>query len=724
MKLNNIVNATIASIALALLYLIFPIIPSYVLPPLIVLVIALTIMGREGLSTFILLVYVILSFIASLGRAVVIVLPTLIASLLIVEPGIVGSITLISWALLFTPLYWLSVPLSITPSIYRGSVRGVVTYVLLLFNYVIAQSSLGINWEPITRISLGNVNIISGFYSVFTEQGLSLSSLLSELSLIPLYYLIIVLIMMPLITSLVLSKTLLGVQINKNMKLVVNYVTPELLTVALLYIPYNPVSMVVSPLMLIGSILMGLALYGTHVIEGVSTWTRPEGMGARAPIVIPMLDHLMLMEYGGVFKKVVEHSKEYGELMSKVIEVINNKGSAVVFINETPNKLELMGKSLLGASMSKGFVVMGDIEQIPTEVLNYSLSHGAALVLIPNKLGKGVIKQVRDLSRARRFGIVILTNNEEVMRSTMRNNLVVLTQVKPSITIVSQTKAVEETVSKPMEAKQPQPVEEVKRKNLVTTSGATTPQGVEQPSAVIPKQPIVTTPRSKAKPKEHRGARARVQEVHVSIDPLDLVHESVKSKLINYVDSAVRLKDMMKELGIGTASVIMIVGPSKSGKTALVNYVAKQLGLTVVGYDDPSITMMDNVIVHVPNLRELMDKAPNVLSRLVDIVRMKHMALLIECDDPWGIDSNVIKNLVDRVVVIEPADSEELREIIGRLKLEGDYAKYALSILSTCPPVEAVEKLKQLLSGDQVSICVWNLEKYREFASSFRIEGK
>ncbi|WP_243678407.1 hypothetical protein [Vulcanisaeta distributa] len=79
----------------------------------------------------------VLTFITALGHASLLIMPLLLITYLITEAGIINDIAIASWALLFTPLYWLSIPLSIAPSIKGYSTRSAIIFALLTLLYVI-----------------------------------------------------------------------------------------------------------------------------------------------------------------------------------------------------------------------------------------------------------------------------------------------------------------------------------------------------------------------------------------------------------------------------------------------------------------------------------------------------------------------------------------------------------------------------------------------------------
>jgi len=173
--MRNMFYALMDTVAAILLYFVFPIIPIYVFILLLIMVLTASILTRYGLSSAVLITYVILIFIVSLGHASLLIMPLLLLTYLITEAGVINDVALISWTLLFTPLYWLSIPLSTIPSIKGYSIRSAVVFTLLLLLYVIAAAFMGIKWVPVIRVSISNLNFIHGIESMLSNEPLSLS---------------------------------------------------------------------------------------------------------------------------------------------------------------------------------------------------------------------------------------------------------------------------------------------------------------------------------------------------------------------------------------------------------------------------------------------------------------------------------------------------------------------------------------------------------------------
>lgn len=146
--LTSILYTLMDIITTTVLYLVFPIISPYIFMVLLILVAALSAFKRYGVVTAIIITYVILAFITTLGRSLLLLIPLLLLTYLITEAGIINDIAVISWTLLFTPFYWLSIPLSIAPSVKGYGIRSIIIFSLLSLLYVIGAAYQGILWPP------------------------------------------------------------------------------------------------------------------------------------------------------------------------------------------------------------------------------------------------------------------------------------------------------------------------------------------------------------------------------------------------------------------------------------------------------------------------------------------------------------------------------------------------------------------------------------------------
>lgn len=126
--LTSILYTLMDIITTTVLYLVFPIISPYIFMILLILVAALSAFKRYGVVTAIIITYVILAFITTLSRSLILLIPLLLLTYLITEAGIINDIAVISWTLLFTPFYWLSIPLSIAPSVKGYSIRSIIIF--------------------------------------------------------------------------------------------------------------------------------------------------------------------------------------------------------------------------------------------------------------------------------------------------------------------------------------------------------------------------------------------------------------------------------------------------------------------------------------------------------------------------------------------------------------------------------------------------------------------
>ncbi|MGC8543005.1 MAG: hypothetical protein ACP5NQ_03600, partial [Vulcanisaeta sp.] len=270
MKQNVVASAffTIMDVTTTiLLYAVFPIIPLYVFIVLLVLVLTSSIFKRYGLVSAIIVTYVIFIFITTLNRASLLIMPFLLLTYLITEAGIINDIAVISWTLLFTPLYWLSIPLAITPTIKGYGIRSSVVFSLLSLLYIIAAAFIGIKWVPITAISTSNLNLIQGLQELlFGNVSITLGMGYDEVINVLLYVIFAIIIVAPPLIGRYLTRIVTQLALGQDIVQVIMNLAPLLLTVALLYIPgiiINSVNYEETPLIMLGSVIMGSLGYLT-----------------------------------------------------------------------------------------------------------------------------------------------------------------------------------------------------------------------------------------------------------------------------------------------------------------------------------------------------------------------------------------------------------------------------------------------------------------------------
>jgi hypothetical protein len=212
--IKNTSYALMDTVTAVLLYFVFPIIPIYAFIPLLVVILVASLLTRRGLSSAILITYVALVFIATLGYASLLLTPLLLLTYLITGVGVINDVALISWALLFTPLYWLSIPLAIVPPAKGYGVRAPAVFVLLMLLYAVGLSLLGIKWFPITMMPTLGVTLIRGIESILTGSQLSIGAAYMELINASLYVLSIIVLAIPYVVSRYLSSAVTRLTLN------------------------------------------------------------------------------------------------------------------------------------------------------------------------------------------------------------------------------------------------------------------------------------------------------------------------------------------------------------------------------------------------------------------------------------------------------------------------------------------------------------------------------
>lgn len=274
--------------------------------------------------------------------------------------------------------------------------------------------------------------------------------------------------------------------------------------------------------------------------------------------------------------------------------------------------------------------------------------------------------------------------------------------------------------------------EEVKVENVNKNNETVTNLPLERKD--VKEEKVPEAPKPQIRKEETKGKtvteKPRVKgkgistNVVIALDPVDLISMNTKSKLIDYIDSSIRLRDMMSNLGLKYIVSVLVVGPPKSGKTALINYVAKHLGVSIINYKDPSISIIDSAIIHVPNLEEVINTDLNHILKLLNIAKAKHLVIVFESNNPWLIDPGFIKKNIDAVIPVLPIHDEYVDEIIAdKLKVGDKDREVIKGIIKSCPAVEAIEKIKLYLSsrdGTNV-LCEDVFKKYQDFAQSFSV---
>jgi len=747
--MRSMFYALMDTVAAILLYFVFPIIPIYVFILLLIMVLTASILTRYGLSSAILITYVILIFIVSLGHASLLIMPLLLLTYLITEAGVITDVALISWTLLFTPLYWLSIPLSTIPSIKGYSIRSAVVFTLLLLLYVIAAAFMGIKWVPVIRVSISNLNFIHGIESMLSNEPLSLSVGYGNLINASLYLLMIIVIVIPPVVSKYLTTTITQVNLSgKIIRLLTNFI-PPVLTTAILYVLPMIGSSEITPLFLLGSVITGSIGY---VIDEVSlnrgSIASFIDKGKRTPTIIPITDPLVITEYGHWAKKLPSEDLEF---ISNAIDVIS-KSRVIALRAELPqDKLDIISRVLFGVTRTKGFIVKGDdIEYIPEDVRWFVRSHEKSLlVLTSSHISKGVIRELINYAEQMKSNVIFININNNLVNKLRKYGIETLYYYDKSEQLNQQLKQINENVAQSTLGNNAiTTIEDVTRPNSQVDIKSPSPRPIisDNSNEVVNKNTDNVIIRSvvpnvndtmeehttKQAPKKQPSTieveskrsgvdKHVVREVTVALDPIDLINMSVKSKLIDYLDSSIRLRDMLANLGLRYMSTILVIGPPRSGKTALINYVAKHLNLQIINYADPKAFIADNAIIHVPNLENALNENLDHIHNLVNNARAKRITVVFESSSPWLIDESFVKGNVDAVVAVLPPDDDYIDEIVNnKLGISGEDADIIKAIIKSCPAVEAIEKIRHYLSshGALGVICSDSFSKYREFAKT------
>ncbi|WP_243680984.1 hypothetical protein [Vulcanisaeta souniana] len=562
-----------------------------------------------------------------------------------------------------------------------------------------------------------------------------------------------------------------------NLNVYVNYaimnLMPLLVTTALLYVPLaiNVGSYEATPpLLLLGSLIAGSLGYAFDYLRRIMEITLPRVMTARRkapPTIIPITDPLVIMEYNQWAKKL---PSDDSSLVSNAINTVSKTGLLVLQSSLPQDKMELISKVLFGYARAKGgFIIKGDVNYIPSDVDWFVRTHEKSLlVFMPNNLNKKLVPKLMEYIKQSRANIILINIDDSLFSKLRKYGIEVITHSAVKVGEEKQSQVNNASVGS---TEQPRPVmpnlavntsppagtsagEDIKARdkseqaigkeimvnNSITTksteeSKPVTDLGGKEGSVIKLNNERAEEERKRKMEKGNENKRevAKAQSkgkpvtnVTLTLDPVDLINMSIKSKLIDYIDSSIRLRDMLSNLGLKYVSSILIIGPPKSGgKTALINHVAKHLGIQVIDYKDPSISVLDNAIIHVPSLEKAFSEDSNHIRRLMSIAKAKHFVVVIESSNPWSIDADFIKGNVDAIVPILPIDEDYIDTITQeKLKVSMKDREVIRGIIKSCPAVEAIEKVKLYLSGRDGSdvVCEDMFRKFQEFARSLSLK--
>lgn len=616
-----------------------------------------------------------------------------------------------------------------------------------------------------------NLDLVRGMESLIFDSSGSLLTLSNELSNVMLYFVLIVVMTIPPLVGRYLPRLIMTWSVSTDISQIIMNLTPQLVTASILYAPLisgNTWNYYVTPLLIIGSFIIGLGTYALDITQSKLKVGVQSIMSARkkSPIVIPIIDPLMITEYSYWVKKL---PKDDADLVNTVVNTLSKTGIAALYASLPQDKIEIIAKALFGLTRTKGFIIKGNIDELTNDVEWFIKAHEKALlVLISNEINKDMFFKLIDYNRRTKLYALIINSDDGIVDKLRKYGIEVINYgaVEGTEKEQRQTKYVEEVPSKQVGAadnaisnapNNPALINE----EVIHQASVNAPIGVETATAptkavnenevIVKKDNEVTTnlPLEKGVTKEEKAletpkvparkerakdevvkerpkARSKSANVNVmvAIDPIDLISMNTKSKLIDYIDSSIRLRDMMRNLGLRYMASIMIIGPPKSGKTALINHVAKHLGVTIIDYKDPSISIIDNAIIHVPNLETAINEDLNYVLKLLSIARAKHLVVVFESSNPWSIDPEFVKKNIDAVIPVLPAHDEYIDEVIeNKLKVSDRDRDVIKGIIKSCPAIEAIEKIRLYLSSrDSTSIiCEDTFRKYQDFAQSFSV---
>jgi SpoVK/Ycf46/Vps4 family AAA+-type ATPase len=207
---------------------------------------------------------------------------------------------------------------------------------------------------------------------------------------------------------------------------------------------------------------------------------------------------------------------------------------------------------------------------------------------------------------------------------------------------------------------------------------------------------------------EERSVVKEAVKVDVG-DLLDLIDDSLKSRLVDYVDSSLRLRDMLTTLGLRPVNSILLIGPSGVGKSLLVNYVAEQLGVALVSAESGSFP--PGSIVHIPNLNEYGD-VPEVPQDSV---------VIAESSSPWELGDDVVGRF-GKIIYVPPPSPRTIEEALGkRFRIDPELRRRIAEKLGNCRPAQVLGMMSRLSDDvdpgvvDRIDCEKLNVQRYVSF---------
>lgn len=198
------------------------------------------------------------------------------------------------------------------------------------------------------------------------------------------------------------------------------------------------------------------------------------------------------------------------------------------------------------------------------------------------------------------------------------------------------------------------------------------------------------------------------RNIEVGLDDIqELIDESIKSRLVDYVDSSLRLRDMLTSLGISPVNSILLVGPSGVGKSALVRYVADRVGARLTTPDSPQ----RDTIVHIPNLGVLDDYG---------ILESPGYVIIAESNTPWELSGELLGRF-DRVIYVPPPFPRIIEAALTRYVSDAGLRRSIAEKLGGCGVVEVAKAIKYIAQGgsvDHINCTKLSVDKYLDFLRS------
>lgn len=345
-------------------------------------------------------------------------------------------------------------------------------------------------------IHVTNLDLIRGMEPplIFDGSG-NLLTIYSELSNVMLYFVFIIIMTIPPLISRYLPRLTIIWPMSRDISQIIMNLVPQLITVSLLYIPLiNDLwNYYITPLLVVGSLIVGFSTYALDIAQSRLKVVTQSVLRTRrrSPIVIPIIDPLMITEYGYWIKKL---PKDDVDLVNAVVNILSKTGGvAALHVSLPQDKVEIIAKALFGLTRAKGFIIKGDINELTNDVNWFIKTHEKALlVLIPNEINKDMILRLIDYNkRMKLYALIINNGSNDVISKLRKYGIEVITYGEMKNTEINQkqTKNVEE-----IQLKQGNMTETVINTNVPNNSPTPINEEPIQASNVPINMGITTTP--------------------------------------------------------------------------------------------------------------------------------------------------------------------------------------------------------------------------------------